>query len=100
MVSEADCKLVFPIFFIARKTNELAFRFSKFNLLKLFVALNLQFYSFSGTYLVFENGQVTTPVVKERIWVNNKFNFDNVAKGMLTLFTVSTFEGWPAYVWN
>lgn len=53
---------------------------------------------FSGTYLVFENGQVNTPVIKERIWDNNKFNFDNVAKGMLTLFTVSTFEGWPGYV--
>lgn len=52
----------------------------------------------SGTYLVFENGQVNTPVIRERIWDNNKFNFDNVAKGMLTLFTVSTFEGWPGYV--
>lgn len=50
----------------------------------------------SGTYLVFENGQVNTPIIKERIWENNKFNFDNVAKGMLTLFTVSTFEGWPS----
>ncbi|XP_055313578.1 muscle calcium channel subunit alpha-1 isoform X5 [Sitodiplosis mosellana] len=53
----------------------------------------------NGTYLVFENGQVTTPVIKEREWVNNKFNFDNVAKGMLTLFTVSTFEGWPGLLY-
>lgn len=52
----------------------------------------------SGTYLVFENGDVDAPVIKERQWENNKFNFDNVAKGMLTLFTVSTFEGWPSYV--
>lgn len=56
---------------------------------------SLFYYLFSGTYLVFENGQVNTPVIKEREWSNNKFNFDNVAKGMLTLFTVSTFEGWP-----
>lgn len=59
-----------------------------------FLVINSIFHS--GTYLVFENGQVTTPVVKEREWTNNKFNFDNVAKGMLTLFTVSTFEGWPS----
>ncbi|XP_072945832.1 muscle calcium channel subunit alpha-1-like [Epargyreus clarus] len=45
-----------------------------------------------GTYLVWKNGKATIEV---REWIENKFNFDNVAKGMLTLFTVSTFEGWP-----
>lgn len=49
---------------------------------------------------MFENGDVDAPVIKERQWENNKFNFDNVAKGMLTLFTVSTFEGWPSYVFS
>lgn len=34
-------------------------------------------------------------VQKERAWDVNIFNFDNVSKAMLTLFTVSTFEGWP-----
>lgn len=48
-----------------------------------------------GTYLVFENGQTTDPEVRDRVWINSRFHYDNVAKAMLTLFTVSTFEGWP-----
>uniref|UniRef100_UPI00358DF37F voltage-dependent L-type calcium channel subunit alpha-1D-like n=1 Tax=Myxine glutinosa TaxID=7769 RepID=UPI00358DF37F len=35
------------------------------------------------------------PSVRKRIWQNNQLNFDDVISGMLTLFTVSTFEGWP-----
>lgn len=49
-----------------------------------------------GTYMIFEDGNVDKPVLKERIWDRNRFHFDDVAKAMLTLFTVSTFEGWPA----
>ncbi|XP_052745242.1 voltage-dependent calcium channel type D subunit alpha-1-like isoform X1 [Bicyclus anynana] len=45
-----------------------------------------------GTYLVYKNGELK---IENRQWVNYKFNFDNVLRGMLTLFTVSTFEGWP-----
>lgn len=45
--------------------------------------------------MVYENGEVNKPVIKERLWDHNIFHFDNVAKAMLTLFTVSTFEGWP-----
>ncbi|KAM7341447.1 ca[2+]-channel protein alpha[[1]] subunit D isoform 4-T4 [Cochliomyia hominivorax] len=48
-----------------------------------------------GTYLIYENGDINKPRLKEREWKNNKFHFDDVAKAMLTLFTVSTFEGWP-----
>ncbi|CAK9825736.1 Voltage-dependent calcium channel type D subunit alpha-1 [Anthophora retusa] len=48
-----------------------------------------------GTYLEFENGNINKPVMKERNWYQNRFHFDDVAKAMLTLFTVSTFEGWP-----
>ncbi|GFW64235.1 voltage-dependent calcium channel type D subunit alpha-1, partial [Trichonephila clavipes] len=40
-------------------------------------------------------GDITKPIVEERKWERYKFNFDDVAKAMLTLFTVSTFEGWP-----
>lgn len=57
-------------------------------------------YFHSGTYLVFEDGNVDKPVSKEREWSNNRFHFDDVQKAMLTLFTVSTFEGWPSYVSN
>ncbi|CAK1546604.1 unnamed protein product [Leptosia nina] len=49
-----------------------------------------------GTYLVFENRNY---VVRDRVWRRNDFHFDNVMKGMLTLFTVSTFEGWPGLLY-
>ncbi|XP_076641129.1 ca[2+]-channel protein alpha[[1]] subunit D isoform X4 [Halictus rubicundus] len=48
-----------------------------------------------GTYLEFENGNINQPLMKERNWTRNRLHFDDVAKAMLTLFTVSTFEGWP-----
>lgn len=43
---------------------------------------------------------MTNPVRKERVWDHHTFHFDNVAKAMLTLFTVSTFEGWPSLLYN
>ncbi|XP_041984282.1 muscle calcium channel subunit alpha-1-like isoform X2 [Aricia agestis] len=45
-----------------------------------------------GSYLVYKNNK---PMIENRVWIRNKFNFDDVLNGMLTLFTVSTFEGWP-----
>jgi len=35
------------------------------------------------------------PVALPREWLNQDFNYDNVAISMLTLFTAATFEGWP-----
>ncbi|XP_055598215.1 muscle calcium channel subunit alpha-1 isoform X2 [Uranotaenia lowii] len=52
-----------------------------------------------GTYLVYEDGKVDKPVSKEREWTRNRFHFDDVSKAMLTLFTVSTFEGWPGLLY-
>ncbi|KAH8273691.1 hypothetical protein KR018_008850, partial [Drosophila ironensis] len=52
-----------------------------------------------GTYLVYDDGDVHKPRLREREWSNNRFHFDDVAKGMLTLFTVSTFEGWPGLLY-
>ncbi|XP_049881601.1 muscle calcium channel subunit alpha-1-like isoform X3 [Pectinophora gossypiella] len=49
-----------------------------------------------GTYLVFEKGNYA---VRDREWTRYDFHFDNVMKGMLTLFTVSTFEGWPGLLY-
>lgn len=51
-----------------------------------------------GTFVVYKDGDVSHPMVRERIWLNSDFNFDNVLMGMMALFTVSTFEGWPASV--
>ncbi|XP_067122781.1 muscle calcium channel subunit alpha-1-like isoform X2 [Centruroides vittatus] len=48
-----------------------------------------------GEYIVYQGGDINKPTIEERKWENNEFSFDDVAKAMLTLFTVSTFEGWP-----
>lgn len=32
---------------------------------------------------------------QERVWVNAYGNFDNIGNGLLTLFEVSSLEGWP-----
>ncbi|XP_070508575.1 muscle calcium channel subunit alpha-1 isoform X3 [Chironomus tepperi] len=48
-----------------------------------------------GTYLVISGDDSESPEIRDRVWDNNRFHFDDVAKAMLTLFTVSTFEGWP-----
>ncbi|KAJ8941883.1 hypothetical protein NQ318_001737 [Aromia moschata] len=37
--------------------------------------------------------------MKDRNWEPNRFHFDDVGKAMLTLFTVSTFEGWPGLLY-
>ncbi|TKS77574.1 Dihydropyridine-sensitive L-type skeletal muscle calcium channel subunit alpha-1 [Collichthys lucidus] len=39
-------------------------------------------------------------VLAKREWLNGDFNFDNVLYGMLALFTVSTFEGWPKLLYR
>ncbi|CAD8210431.1 unnamed protein product [Paramecium octaurelia] len=33
------------------------------------------------------------------VWDNRDINFDNVLQGMLTLFVLSTLEGWPDYMY-
>ncbi|CAM9972784.1 unnamed protein product [Lampetra fluviatilis] len=40
------------------------------------------------------------PVAVRREWQNSEYNFDDVLSGMLTLFTVSTFEGWPGLLYK
>uniref|UniRef100_G3PEK3 Voltage-dependent L-type calcium channel subunit alpha n=1 Tax=Gasterosteus aculeatus aculeatus TaxID=481459 RepID=G3PEK3_GASAC len=53
-----------------------------------------------GTFVVYKDGDMNHPMVRERIWENSDFNFDNVLQGMLALFTVSTFEGWPQLLYR
>uniref|UniRef100_A0A3B4C085 Voltage-dependent L-type calcium channel subunit alpha n=1 Tax=Pygocentrus nattereri TaxID=42514 RepID=A0A3B4C085_PYGNA len=38
--------------------------------------------------------------MRQRQWINSDFNFDNILNGMLALFTVSTFEGWPKLLYT
>ena len=52
-------------------------------------------FNYRGNYIEYVGGSEDSPVVKEREWSNNPFNFDDVMQAMMTLFTVSTFEGWP-----
>ncbi|XP_042195344.1 voltage-dependent L-type calcium channel subunit alpha-1D [Callorhinchus milii] len=53
-----------------------------------------------GTYIVYKDGDVEHPTIRERVWHNSDFNFDNVLNAMMALFTVSTFEGWPALLYK
>ncbi|MEQ2294191.1 Voltage-dependent P/Q-type calcium channel subunit alpha-1A [Ameca splendens] len=45
-----------------------------------------------GEYLVYEKEEVKA---EKREWKKYDFHYDNVAWALLTLFTVSTGEGWP-----
>jgi hypothetical protein len=49
---------------------------------------------FRGQFIEYKDNK---PVVSDREWKNNPFNFDDIGEAMLTLCTVSTFEGWPKY---
>ncbi|XP_072308444.1 calcium channel, voltage-dependent, L type, alpha 1D subunit, a isoform X4 [Eucyclogobius newberryi] len=53
-----------------------------------------------GAYIVYKDGDVNQPSVHRRVWHNSDFNFDNVLMAMMALFTVSTFEGWPALLYK
>ena len=48
-----------------------------------------------GHYIVYTDNDINYPVVEERVWERNAWHFDDVFKGVLTLFIVCTFEGWP-----
>ncbi len=48
-----------------------------------------------GFFIKYKDGDVGKPERAERSWENSDFNFDDVLQGMMALFAVSTFEGWP-----
>ena len=51
-----------------------------------------------GEFIKYEEGNPNKPMRTVRIWSRNDFHFDNVMDAMISLFVVSTFEGWPEYV--
>lgn len=53
---------------------------------------------FSG--LFYTNNKLGEITIIEREWNNADFHFDNVLDGMKTLFTVTTFEGWPSLLYT
>ncbi|KAG5274596.1 hypothetical protein AALO_G00138030 [Alosa alosa] len=53
-----------------------------------------------GNYIMHQENALHEMVVSRREWMNSDLNFDNVLNGMLALFTVSTFEGWPELLYK
>ncbi|XP_060766229.1 calcium channel, voltage-dependent, L type, alpha 1D subunit, a [Neoarius graeffei] len=53
-----------------------------------------------GTFIMYKDGDMNHPTIQKRQWYNSDFNFDNVLMAMMALFTVSTFEGWPALLYK
>uniref|UniRef100_A0A672PGN2 Voltage-dependent L-type calcium channel subunit alpha n=1 Tax=Sinocyclocheilus grahami TaxID=75366 RepID=A0A672PGN2_SINGR len=53
-----------------------------------------------GTFLKYVQNSLHDMEVHQRKWVNSDFNFDNVLNGILALFTISTFEGWPEILYR
>ncbi|XP_062419871.1 dihydropyridine-sensitive L-type skeletal muscle calcium channel subunit alpha-1-like isoform X3 [Pungitius pungitius] len=53
-----------------------------------------------GWYMKYQEGGLHAIEVYEREWTNSELNFDNILNGMLALFTISTFEGWPKILYK
>uniref|UniRef100_A0A3P8RYE4 Voltage-dependent L-type calcium channel subunit alpha n=1 Tax=Amphiprion percula TaxID=161767 RepID=A0A3P8RYE4_AMPPE len=53
-----------------------------------------------GWYIKYQEGALHEMEVREREWTNSELNFDNILNGMLALFTISTFEGWPKLLYK
>ncbi|KFO24422.1 Voltage-dependent L-type calcium channel subunit alpha-1S [Fukomys damarensis] len=53
-----------------------------------------------GSYYVYKDGDPTQIELHPRQWLHNDFHFDNVLSAMMSLFTVSTFEGWPQLLYK
>ncbi|CAK9291753.1 unnamed protein product [Gordionus sp. m RMFG-2023] len=52
-----------------------------------------------GEYYVYKDAKIL-PEVHLREWKRHNFNYDDVLRAMLTLFTVTTGEGWPNVLQN
>uniref|UniRef100_A0A3Q0KD42 Voltage-dependent L-type calcium channel subunit alpha n=1 Tax=Schistosoma mansoni TaxID=6183 RepID=A0A3Q0KD42_SCHMA len=53
-----------------------------------------------GQFIEYKDMSLEDPILSEREWKNSDFNFDNVPNALLTLFAVSTFEGWPSLLYR
>ncbi|XP_035136357.3 voltage-dependent L-type calcium channel subunit alpha-1S isoform X2 [Callithrix jacchus] len=53
-----------------------------------------------GYYYVYKDGDPEQIELHHREWVHSDFHFDNVLSAMMSLFTVSTFEGWPQLLYK
>ncbi|XP_072853564.2 voltage-dependent L-type calcium channel subunit alpha-1S isoform X1 [Pogona vitticeps] len=53
-----------------------------------------------GYFITYVDADPTQIVLNQRMWLQNEFHFDNVFSAMMSLFTVSTFEGWPKLLYR
>uniref|UniRef100_UPI0037E709E9 dihydropyridine-sensitive L-type skeletal muscle calcium channel subunit alpha-1-like isoform X1 n=1 Tax=Semicossyphus pulcher TaxID=241346 RepID=UPI0037E709E9 len=53
-----------------------------------------------GWYIRYQEGALHEMELHQRHWTNSELNFDNILNGMLALFTISTFEGWPRLLYK
>merc|ERR1719431_993506 len=52
-----------------------------------------------GQFYSFVEDDINKPEIQDREWLKSDFHYDNVIRGMLTLFVASTFEGWPGILY-
>merc|ERR1719382_461705 len=52
-----------------------------------------------GQFITFIEDDINKPEIQDREWLKHDFHYDNVIRGMLTLFVASTFEGWPGILY-
>merc|ERR1719318_828302 len=52
-----------------------------------------------GQFITFIEDDINKPEIVDREWEKHDFHYDNVIRGMLTLFVASTFEGWPGILY-
>ncbi|NXI54348.1 CAC1S protein, partial [Chloroceryle aenea] len=48
-----------------------------------------------GAFINYVDADPMQIELQKRVWMHSSFHFDNVFSAMMSLFTVSTFEGWP-----
>ncbi|XP_053943674.1 voltage-dependent L-type calcium channel subunit alpha-1S [Cuculus canorus] len=53
-----------------------------------------------GYFINYVDGDPTQIELQERVWFHSSFHFNNVFSAMMSLFTVSTFEGWPQLLYK
>lgn len=67
------------------------------HVIQIFLKFSIFFFTLSnyirGFFISYDDEG--NPEIFERKWDRNKFHFDDIGAAMLTLCTVSTFEGWP-----
>lgn len=49
--------------------------------------------------LVYKIGKYACEAIRGAEWTTYDMNFDNIFSSMMTLFVLSTLEGWPDYMW-